>query len=423
MSIITKNRFYFFAENLLYLCDLKRLHMSEFTNNALKRAKDLSRFMQGLIDGESGAELVKKYNLITENYIPIDVLAAFDIMFDHDVDIEKLKTASNKLFNILYKTLSSYDAIDPKINSFIYFLIKDNQSVDNQLKNIKPLIKEINKNISSDLLKELADAFKKLQEIDLHYTVKENVLFPVLEKHWKKHQCLKLMWSFHDDIRQNLKITIESLEAKEFDLKHFNKISSLVFFNIYTIIFREEKILFPIMKENIELDVLDDMLRQCHEMGLPFVKTKYEQKTKMPQQGKEDAKTIKLETGEVSLQEMEMIFKHLPVDITYVDENDTVKFYSDPPHRIFPRTSSIIGRKVQNCHPPESVGVVEQIVEAFRKGEKDEASFWIHMGPKFVLIRYFAVRDNENNFRGTLEVSQEISEIQKLEGDRRLLDW
>lgn len=397
--------------------------MSEFTNNALKRAKDLSRFMQGLIDGESGAELVKKYKLITENYIPIDVLAAFDIMFENNVDIEDLKIASNKLFNILYKTLNSYDAIAPKSDSFLYFLIKDNQSVDNQLKNIKPIIKEVNKQSTPELIKKLTDSFKQLQKIDLHYTVKENVLFPVLEQQWEDHQCLKLMWSFHDDIRQNLKITIESLEAKEFDLKHFNKYSSLLFFNIYTIIFREEKILFPIMKENMEIDILDDMLRQCHEMGLPFTKTKYKEKSKKPVEGKDDTKTIKLKTGEVSIQEMEMIFKHLPVDITYVDENDTVKFYSDPPHRIFPRTSSIIGRKIQNCHPPESVSVVNKIVDAFRNGEKEEANFWIHMSPKFVLIRYFAVRDQENNFKGTLEVSQEISEIQKLEGDRRLLDW
>jgi len=395
--------------------------MSEFTNNALKRANDLSKFMQGLIDGKSGAELVKKYKLITENFVPLDILTAFDILFDQAVDIEKLKSASNKLFNILYKTLSSYDAIKPKKESFIYFLKEDNHSVDNQLKNIKPLIKEVNKNPNEELLKKLAVAFRQLQKIDLHYTVKENVLFPVLEQQWENHQCLKLMWSFHDDIRRNLKLTINSLESEEFNLKYFNRISSLVFFNIYTIIFREEKVLFPLMKENIETDILDDLLRQTHEMGLPFTKTKYKIKPEKPPTG--NGNTIKLQTGEVSIEQMEMIFKHLPVDITYVDENDTVKFYSDPPHRIFPRTSSIIGRKVQNCHPPESVGVVEKIVDSFRKGEKDEANFWIHMGAKFVLIRYFAVRDSENNFKGTLEVSQEISEIQKLEGDRRLLDW
>ena len=120
---------------------------------------------------------------------------------------------------------------------------------------------------------------------------------------------------------------------------------------------------------------------------------------------------------------MEAIFNHLPVDITFVDADNTVKYYSSPKHRIFPRTKAIIGRKVQNCHPPESVGVVERIVEAFRSGEKDEANFWIQMGPKFVLIRYFAVRDEQGTFMGTLEVSQEISELRALEGERRLLDW
>ncbi len=395
--------------------------MSEFTNNALKRAQDLSRFMQGLIDGESGAELVKKYKLITENFVPVDVLAAFDLMFEQDIDIEDLKTASNKLFNILYKTLSSYPAIEPKADSFIHFLILDNQAIDKQLISIKPLIREINKEPSAELRNSIANAFRALQKIDLHYTVKENVLFPVLEKEWENHQCLKLMWSFHDDIRKNIKATIDCLEVDNFDLQYFNKISSLVFFNVKTIIFREEKVLFPLMKENIEIDVLEDMLRQTHEMGLPFVETKYMAKSDV--QSSENVKTIKLSTGEVSIQHLEMIFKHLPVDITYVDENDTVVFYSDPPHRIFPRTSSVIGRKVQNCHPPESVEVVEKIVDSFRKGEKDEASFWIHMGPKFVLIKYFAVRDEDKKFKGTLEVSQEISEIQKLEGDRRLLDW
>jgi len=290
--------------------------MSEFTNNALKRAQDLSRFMQGLIGGNSGAELVKKYNLITENYVPVDVLAAFDLMFEGDVDIEDLKTASNKLFNILYKTLSSYPAIKPEIDSFMYFMILDNQSVDGQLTALKPLIKELNKESSVELRKNIAAVFKSLQKIDLHYTVKENVLFPILEKEWENHQCLKLMWSFHDDIRKNIKATIDCLEADSFDLKYFNKISSLVFFNVKTIIFREEKVLFPLMKENIEVDVLDDMLRQTHEMGLAFVETKFTESPEELTAKSENTKTIKLSTGEVSVQHLEMIFKHLPVDVT-----------------------------------------------------------------------------------------------------------
>jgi PAS domain S-box-containing protein len=113
----------------------------------------------------------------------------------------------------------------------------------------------------------------------------------------------------------------------------------------------------------------------------------------------------------------------LPVDITYVDENNKVKFFSTPEKRIFRRTNSIIGRDVKNCHPHESVHVVEQIVEAFRRGEKDKASFWIRMKGEMILIQYFVVRDEDGNYRGVVEVSQEITEIQNIQGEKRLLDW
>ncbi|MEN8157618.1 MAG: PAS domain-containing protein [Bacteroidota bacterium] len=107
----------------------------------------------------------------------------------------------------------------------------------------------------------------------------------------------------------------------------------------------------------------------------------------------------------------------------YTVKENRVKYFSSPKERIFPRTVGIIGRKVQDCHPHESVDVVNRIIEAFRTGEKDDASFWIRMGPKFVLIQYFAVRDKNNNYKGVLEVSQEISEIRNLSGERKLLDW
>jgi len=122
-------------------------------------------------------------------------------------------------------------------------------------------------------------------------------------------------------------------------------------------------------------------------------------------------------------EQIAMVFNHLPVDLTYVDENDKVVFYSTPKHRIFPRTNAVIGRAVSNCHPPESVHIVERIVDAFRSGEREEASFWIQMRNDFVLIKYFAVRDAKGNYRGVLEVSQEVSDIRQLEGEQRLLDW
>ncbi len=396
--------------------------MSEFSNAAEKRINNLFKFMTGLINGEKGADLVKKYELITENYIPTDILSVFDKLFSIDIDIEDMKTASNKLFNILYKALNSFHDIKAKENSFVNLLCKDNEIALKKLLNTRPLIKKINKKIDIDSINELKKKFTELEKFSHHYTVIENILFPILEQKWQHHQCVKLMWSFHDDIRKNFKKTIDSLKAKDFDLQIFNKYSSKLFFNINTIKFREEKVLFPVMLETIENSVFEKMLNETSEMGLPFVKIKKQKKTEKKDVSYKD-NLIDFNTGKVSIKQIELIFNHLPVDITYVDENDEVRFFSNPPHRIFPRTAAIVGRKVHNCHPPESVDVVEKIIASFKSGEKSIASFWIHIGSKYVLIQYFAVRNNSGEYKGTLEVSQEISEIQKIKGDRKLLDW
>ena len=137
-----------------------------------------------------------------------------------------------------------------------------------------------------------------------------------------------------------------------------------------------------------------------------------------------DAKdSLALDTGMLTPEQVDLILKHLPVDLTYVDEGDAVRYYSAKKDRIFARAPGVIGKRVQECHPSESVHVVDKILDEFKTGTKDTAEFWIKLGAQFVYIRYFALRDGEGNYRGTLEVSQEVSGIQRLEGERRLLDW
>jgi hypothetical protein len=140
---------------------------------------------------------------------------------------------------------------------------------------------------------------------------------------------------------------------------------------------------------------------------------------------KEWSKTgdLDLDTGNLSLEQIRLIFNHLPVDITFVDENNKVRYFSTPGKRIFPRSKAIIGRDVRNCHPPESVHIVEEIVESFRSGKHNMASFWIKMKDEMVLIQYFAVRDDQGKYKGVIEVSQEISGIRALVGERRLVEW
>ncbi len=135
------------------------------------------------------------------------------------------------------------------------------------------------------------------------------------------------------------------------------------------------------------------------------------------------AGALGLDTGRMTLEQINLVLTHLPVDLTFVDENDRVAYYSEGPERIFPRSPAIIGREVRNCHPPNSVHMVNKILDAFKSGSRDSAAFWIELGGKFIYIRYFPVRDAGGHYRGCLEVSQDLTEIRKLEGQNRLLDW
>ncbi|MBN1418848.1 MAG: DUF438 domain-containing protein [Planctomycetes bacterium] len=140
--------------------------------------------------------------------------------------------------------------------------------------------------------------------------------------------------------------------------------------------------------------------------------------------GADPVAAIEFATGRLTPAEIAGILNTIPAELSFVGSDDTVRFYSEPPgDRLFPRTKAVIGRNVRNCHPPKSVHMVEKIIDAFRKGERDVAAFWIPFQGRFVHIRYFAVRDEGRNYLGVLEVAQDVTEIRALEGERRLLDW
>lgn len=395
--------------------------MSKIIQHKQQRIQNLEKYALGLIAGNEGTELLKKYNILDIDFVAEDILNLFDKLIEKVEDIEKIKIASNKIFNILYKTLKKQTINSYTKNSAINILIEDNLGAINLLSETKEYIKQINNQVNKETIIKIKNSFKKLNEFTQHYTVKENIIFPEIEKLWKNHQCLKVMWSFHDDIRKNIKKVINILNSNTFDLKLFNQISSKVYFNINTIIFREEFVLFPVMHKTFDENISKNMYAQLKEFKLLFVETKNIHKDIIEITAND--KMIELSTGEISIAQIELIFKHLPVDMTFVDENNKVRFFSDPKHRIFPRTTGIIGRDVQNCHPHESVDIVNKIISSFKSGEKNLASFWLKMGEKYVLIQYFAIRDNSNNYKGILEVSQEISEIQKNKDERKLLDW
>lgn len=395
--------------------------MSEFSERYKKRVEQLTSYTLGLIEGRGGAELLKAYAIRETKFIPRDILMLFDNLFEQDLDIEGIKTASNKLFNILSEDLSEYPKYDYPQNSVISHLISDNRGVSEHLNLTKAHIKQLNDKPTAVVIDALTVAFERIRDFLVHYSLKENVVFPEIERQWENYQCLKLMWSIHDDIRRNLKSILQILRKDELDLVLFNRVCGKIYFSINTIIFREENILFPIMYETMDAESFLRMDSQIQDFVLIF--SKWDQKTKAEggEVKMDDDYMVRFSTGELSLEQLEMIFNHLPVDLTFVDENDRVRYFSSPKDRIFPRTVGIIGRKVEDCHPHESVEVVKEIVASFKSGTEDDASFWLQMGQKFILIRYFAVRSAAGEYRGVLEVSQEVSDIRSLEGEKRLL--
>lgn len=397
--------------------------MSEFTNHKAQRVEKLLEVFKFVINGEMTAEVVAKYQQAIDHAEPADVIAVVDELVQLQIPMPELKKGINKALNLLNKSLQEFPYQMPVSGSFLYVLIQNNEQIDLLLKSIRPLLTAINKDCKNQVVvSELKASLTNLSKIDLHYQIKENVLFPRIEKYLPDYRCLQVMWSFHDDIRRNLKETIQMLGTADFDLKKFNRLAGDIFFNIYAIKFREERILFPVISSLIHEEELNILIGESLEIGFPFVQPEKSVDNFLSTETKISGE-VDLKTGHISAEQIRLIFNHLPVDITYVDENNKVKFFSTPEKRIFRRTNSIIGRDVKNCHPHESVHVVEQIVEAFRKGEKDKASFWIQMKGVFILIQYFAVRDEAGNYKGLVEVSQEITEIRNLKGENRLLDW
>jgi DUF438 domain-containing protein len=396
--------------------------MSEFTNHQKIRIDHLIRLFHGIIKGDKLGELVSRNEDVISSSIPSDVIYLVDRLMMDKVPMPELKTGINKLLNLLYKTLAAHAYHPPEKKSFLGVMVENNRIMSEKLTAIKPLFKKINiDQDNQEIKKELRKKILDLEKFNAYYLIKENVLFPIIERTIPEFRCLSLMWSFHDDIKGNLKKSIKELERDPFDLKYFNRLIGDLFFNINAVKFREERILYPFVNEHISEKTLNALFAESIEIGFPFYQPELVFETIQPE--KLDSEQIDLETGNLTVEQIKLLFNHLPVDITYVDEYDKVLYFSTPKKRIFPRTKAIIGRDVHNCHPKESVHVVEKIVTAFKEGKKESANFWINMKGQKLLIQYFAIRDKGGIYKGVVEVSQEISEIQNLQGENRLLDW
>lgn len=399
--------------------------MSEHLNNQSEKLKKLYEFTSRLVNGENGRMLFDTYRQWTDRVNAEEAMQVLDLLLENGYPLEKVKDDTGKIINVFFKSLDSKEWEIPGEGHFLHYMMLENRAVEKIIEDIRPVIKSVlsgKVSMSGEPLSQLRIFIDTLRQYELHYVKKENILFPYIEKKFAQHGCLKIMWSFHDDFRRSLKILDSILKAENPDIREFNVGLGDLFFTVLPLIFREEKIVYPVAYKYIPEEDWHNMLEQSTGLGWCYGVSPLFMDNGRDGSSGHDGIT-NLVTGALTRDQIVLMLNHLPVEMTFVDENDEVKYFSGAEHRIFPRSAAIIGRKVQNCHPPESVHIVNEIIEAFRSGKKDHADFWITMKGKFIHIRYFALRDESGQYRGTLEVSQDVTEIRSLTGEQRLLDW
>ena len=277
----------------------------------------------------------------------------------------------------------------------------------------------------------IAEHFK---EAEKHYQREENVLFPILEKHGVT-QPPKMMWSEHNQIRGLKKELYSLLETGlDKDLEEFQGKLSVLAKGIDDLLSthfnKENTILFPMALRTFSQSEWSDVEKQFNEIGYccfspETVRNTSAEETVSPEAGEATVPTdeILLGTGSFSKEQLEACLNSLPFDLTFIDKDDNVGYFSESGDRVFLRTKAVIGRNVQLCHPEKSVHIVNNILDAFKTGKKNVAEFWIQMNQRTIHIRYFAVRDKAGQYMGTVEVTQDITDLKKIQGEKRLLDW
>ncbi|AIQ55675.1 DUF438 domain-containing protein [Paenibacillus borealis] len=287
------------------------------------------------------------------------------------------------------------------------------------------------KNASDEIIFKLLEDLSLLLDLDKHYSRKENLLFPYLEK-YGIYGPTKVMWGVDDGIRNMIKEAKKALSAYNGESGQIAASLEEIIKEVNEMIFKEENILLPMALDKLTEDEWVKIARESDEIGFCLTAPEQEwipERAAEPEgaQSQEEGEAassqgfIRFETGLLSLHQLETMMNHLPVDLTFIDENDVVRYFSHGKERIFARTKAVIGRTVQNCHPPQSVHVVEKLLADFKAGVKDAEDFWIAIKDKFIYIRYFAVRDEGGRYMGTLEFTQNIAPIRALEGQKRIL--
>lgn len=408
--------------------------MSELIDNAQKRKELLKHMILQLHDG-TAPEAVKKQLVKLLGKVPYnDVVEVEQELISGGMPQKEVLKLCDIHTAALDGVLDHTEAKTALPGHPVHTFKEENRALRKEIQALERLYEEVrnvkNKDQLNSLFDEIHQHFNALMDVEKHYQRKENLLFPFLEKHGVTGPPT-VMWGKHDETRELLKGAVEALRAaNEISVDEAKTVIDLVLKAasqaVDDMIGKEEEILFPMC-----LDTLSDkewvaIERQSIEYGFCL----YDPKITWSPEGleleeikSEEIGKIQLPSGSFNVDELTAILNTIPFDMTFVDKDDKVRYFTQGRERIFARSRAILGRNVRQCHPPSSVHVIEKILDDFKSGIEDHTAFWISLKDRFIHIEYFALSSEEGKYLGTLEVSQDLTEKRGLEGEQRLLQY
>lgn len=414
--------------------------MSELINNSENRKELLKHMILQLHKGEA-PETVKAQLTNLLKGIPYDeVVEVEQELIKEGLPVEEVLKLCDIHSMVLDGNIDHSAAKTIPAGHPVDTFKKENRELEKLVLQLNGIFEAIKKTAESNgsevndaVVMQMLSIFNALSDVDKHYRRKENLLFPFLETKGITGPPT-VMWGKHDETRASLKNAIEVLQnATGATASELTDIIEIILHPaskaVTDMIMKEEEILFPMTMDELTDQEWYEVLQQTDEIGYclfdptdEWIPDSIEGMTTELHNEFAGGK-VRLPSGSFNISELTLLLNTIPADITFVDKDDKVKFFTQGKHRIFDRNRAILGRDVRMCHPPHSMHIVDQILHDFKSGKENSAPFWIQMGGKFIYITYLPLRDKDNNYMGTIEFSQDLTELRALEGEQRLLSY
>ena len=404
--------------------------MSELIDNSRYRIEALKEIISKLHDGADPDQLTSEFAELLEKVGPSEIAAMENTLMAEGMPQQEIQRMCDVHAAVLGQGLSGDQPEEVVAGHPVHTFRLENERIRDITTRYRRLIDGIDGAAVPAMWRELEAVQTELDGLDGHYRRKEYLVFPYLEKAGIAGPP-KVMWGVHDEIREKIAAArevvpqLKSLSGEERTLV-VDAVITPMLDQVEGMTSKEDKILWPMALQHLSVQDWGEVAHQWTDFGDVMAEPADSWSAPLPilpaspvQLPEDDL--VNLPSGHLSLKQLIGILNTLPMDLTFVDAEGRVVFFSEGQDRIFERNRAIIGRRVEDCHPPKSVHIVEQVVDDLVSGRRDVAEFWIQMGERFVHIRYFAVRDGVGEYLGTLEVTQDVAPLRALQGERRLL--